>query len=118
MGEEDTRRTRHSQQIGIGSQCVFLYRVLSGIGTLLGVVVLDKGYSPLFVSTAIIVAADQWPVTIVLLSQFAPVIVVDGITYCITELEVEGCASLASTLNPVLDSVGAVPALTDRELRL
>ena len=118
MGKEYTGCAWHSQQIGIGCQRILLQWILSCIGTFLGVVVLNEGHSPLFVCSIIVAAANQWPVTVVLLNQFTPVTIVSGITYCIAELEVESSTGLASTLNPVFDGIGAVPALADRELRL
>ena len=118
VGEEDTRCARHSQQIGIGSQRVLSQWILLCTGTLLGVVVLYECDSILLVNAIIIAVGYQGPVAVVLLNEFAPVTVVGGIANSIAELEVESCTGLACTFNPVLDSIGAVPAFTNRELWL
>ena len=55
MRQEHTRCARHSQHIGIGSQGIFFYRILSGISTLLGIVILYECYSILAIVGILIV---------------------------------------------------------------
>ena len=122
MLQEYARRSRHSQQVGISSQRVLLQRVLSSVRAFLRVVVLDEGHGVAAVGTALVVAADQRPVTVVLLCQTAVVTVVHRVAHRVAELEVEGrtlyLAVHLRAVNPVLDGVGAVPAFADAELRL
>ena len=116
--EEDAGCPRHGQHISIGCQRVFLQRILSRIGTLLRVVVLNEGDGILAIGTATEVDTDEGPVAFVLLAQPLPVAIVTGIADGIAELEVESGAGLLSAVNPFSDGVAAVPALTDGKLRL
>ena len=59
------------------------------------------------------IVADEWPVAIVLLAEIRPVTAIGGIAHRVAELEVEGSRCLACSINPVANSVGAIPALTD-----
>ena len=116
--EEHTRRPRHGDHIGIGSQRVFLQRILSRVRALLRVMVLNEGHRILPVGATAEVAAHERPVALVLLAQPLPVAIVTGITHSIAELEVKGGAGLLRAVNPLADGVAAVPALPDGELRL
>ena len=111
--QEHTGRTRHSQQIGIGCQGVLADRVLlSRSRAVLRIMVFHKSHSILAIATVIIIAAYQRPVAFVLSCQLSPVLTVDGIANSIAELEVEGSTGLIRGINPVLNRIRAVPALT------
>ena len=58
-----------------------------------------------YTPTELIAAAHERPTSVVLLSQTTPTAIVDSISNCITELEIEGCTSLVRTINPIFDSV-------------
>ena len=120
--QKDARRAGHGQQVGIGCQRVLTQRVLNGIGTLLGVVVLDKGNGIPAILPIVLIAAHQRPVAVVLLTQTNIVALIHGIAHGVAELEVECCTlNLVvqfRTHNPVLDGCSAVPAFTDGEFRL
>ena len=114
--EEDTRRSGHGQQIGVGGQRVLLERVLLGIGPPLGVVVLHERHRPAAVFSLLIVVAHEGPVAVVLLPQSRPVAVVGSVAHGVAELEVEGSARgsavLCGVVYPVADARTAVPVLT------
>ena len=118
VSQEDTGRAMHRQQISIGSQRVLFQWVLSGIRALLSIVVLHEGDGIAAIASVADIAVDQRPVAVVLLTQLAPVTTVSSVAHRVAELEVEGCTGLTSTLNPILNGVGTVPALTNRELWL
>ena len=114
---EHARCARHGEQIGIRCQGVLAQRTIARpVGTQFGVVVLDEGHCPTAVRATAVSAACQWPVAIVLLSQFAPVVLVNGIAHNILELEVESGTLLAGGINPVSYRGCTVPALADRIL--
>ena len=100
MGEKYAWCTRHGQQIGVGSKGVFLNGVLSCIGTFLRIVIFNECHCILAIDAVVIVVAYQGPVTIILFSEIAPVIIVDGITNGVSELEVKGGARFICAVNP------------------
>ena len=80
--------------------------------------VLYKGNSITAVVAAVETAADEWPITLILLAKIGPVIFVGSIAHHIFKLKVEGGTGLACGVNPVLDGITAVPALANAELWL
>ena len=108
MGIEDARSARHGEQVGVGSQCIFLYRIRGVTGcrtTILHVMILDECDSILTVVGIMnkVVGAVE----------LRPVIAVNGITNAIAELEVESSALLSCSVDPILNSRVGIPALTD-----
>ena len=118
MFEENTGCAGHGEHVGIGCQRVLLQGILSRIGALLSIVVLNECHSILAVGTTLVVGADKRPVAVILLTQFLPVTAVEGVADGVAELEVEGGRGLLGAVNPLADGVGTVPALADGEQRL
>lgn len=83
-----------------------------GVSPVLNRQIFHKSHSILAIATVIIIAAYQRPVAFVLSCQLSPVLTVDGIANSIAELEVEGSTGLIRGINPVLNRIRAVPALT------
>ena len=113
VGKEDAGRAGHGQQVGIGSQCVLLQRILGGIGAALGVVILNEGHCQTAIGAILVVVADEWPVAVVLLRQAVPLPIVGSIAHRVAELKVEGCRCLLGGIDPVANGLRTVPAFAD-----
>ena len=79
--------------------------------------ILYKGNSILTITAILIVLANEWPVTFILFTQIGPISLINGIAHSITELKVESCTGVPSSINPVLDGIAAIPTFTYGELR-
>ena len=75
--------------------------------------ILNEGHCQTAIGAILVVAADEWPVAIVLLCQAVPLTIVSGIAHRVTELEVESGRCLFGRIDPVANGLRAVPAFTD-----
>ena len=113
MFQENTRCTRHRQQIGIGGQCVLTERILlDGSRTVFRIVILDKGHGIALI--AAIIGTDDTGI-----AELCPIIVVNGVAYCVAEGEVKDSTLYGSVVfcgvQPFDTVAGiAIPELTNR----
>ena len=105
MGQEDTRRARHRQQISVGSLDVVLQHI---IGSTIGIVIINErdGITG-------IAGTDQGFGSIA--GQILPrrTTIIKGVIHHIFEGEVEGRARLTRVVDPGLYRRKTVPALTN-----
>ena len=113
MGIENTRCSRHSQQVGIGCKRIFSDRVWGVTArrpSILNIMIFYKGNSILLISTIIYIKPCRSCIV-----KNTPIILINSITNSIAESKVEGSTTFSCGINPRLYSIRiAVPILTYR----